>query len=140
MARLQHIALKTNHLEKTRTFYRVLGLEEANYDSEIGRLWLSLENGFTLIFDRSNETLSPGTVKYLGLELPDFKAVDQMYEKLAPQAEMGRDMRELTVTKEDLTVFSLRTQTATQSKSSNITTPTKRFSFSLSTRYFQLSS
>ena len=74
MARFQHIALKTNHLEKTRTFYRVLGLEEANYDSEIGRLWLSLEDGFTLIFDRSDETLSASAVKYLGLELPDFQS------------------------------------------------------------------
>ena len=96
MVRLQHIALKTNHLEKTRTFYKdVLGLEEANYDSEVGRLWLSLEDGFTLIFDRSDETLSAATVKYLGLELPDFQTVDRMYERLAPQVEMGRDMREL---------------------------------------------
>ncbi len=95
MARLQHIALQTNDLEQTRAFYKVLGLEEANYDANIGRLWLNLEDGFTLIFDRSEETLSASTVKYLGLELPDFKAVDRMYEKLAPQAEMGRDMREL---------------------------------------------
>lgn len=96
MLRLQHIALQTNNLERTRAFYKdVLGLEEANYDADIGRLWLSLKGGFTLIFDRSDDVPSASTVKYLGLELPDFKAVDRMYEKLAPQAEMGRDMREL---------------------------------------------
>ena len=95
MARLQHIALRTNDLERTRAFYKLLGLEEANYDADIGRLWLSLEDDFTLIFHRTDEALAPFTIQYLGLELADFGAVDEMYERVEARAKMGRDMREL---------------------------------------------
>ena len=96
MARLQHIALRTNDLGRTRAFYKdVLGLEEANFDPDGGRLWLSLEDGFTLIFDRSDEVPSASSITYLGLELADFAAVDEMYGRLGARASMGRDMREL---------------------------------------------
>lgn len=95
MARLQHISLRTNDLERTRAFYKMLSLEEANFDADIGRLWLSLEGDFTLIFDRSDEALEPFTVQYLGLELASFEAVDEMFEQLSSSVDIGRDMREL---------------------------------------------
>ena len=95
MARLQHIALRTNDLERTRAFYKLFGLEEANFDPDGGRLWLSLADGFTLIFDRSDEVPSASSITYLGLELVDFEAVDEMYERVEARAKMGRDMREL---------------------------------------------
>lgn len=95
MPRLQHIALMTNDLERTRAFYKdVLGLEEANYDPNIGRLWLRLEDEFTLIFDRSGEAVFSSSIRYLGLELTDFAAVDQMYEKVSSSQHIWRDMRE----------------------------------------------
>ena len=95
MPRLQHIALKTEDLERTRAFYRdALGLEEANYDAEIGRLWLSLKDGFTLIFDRVGEEVVAQGLTYLGLELPDFAAVDEMFERVSAHASVEKDMRE----------------------------------------------
>ena len=95
MARMQHIALRTNNLERTRAFYvNDLGLEEANYDADVGRLWLSLEDGFTLIFDRSSETLSPLSITYLGLELSSFAAVDQMFTNVSALYDIEKDLRE----------------------------------------------
>ena len=93
MARIQHIALKTNDLERTHTFYKLLGLE-ADLNPEVGRMWLNFEDGFTLIFDRSDEKPDPATLTYLGLELASFEAVDRMFERLAPQIGIGRDLRE----------------------------------------------
>ena len=93
MPRIQHIALKTNDLESTRTFYALLGLE-GDLNSEVGRMWLNFEDGFTLIFDRSDKKPDRGTLTYLGLELTSFEAVDRMFEKLASQVSIGRDLRE----------------------------------------------
>jgi catechol 2,3-dioxygenase-like lactoylglutathione lyase family enzyme len=94
--RIQHLALKTNDLEGTYTFYTdILGCDDAKRDPEGGRIWLNFADGFTLIFDRSDETLHPSTVQYLGLELEDFGAVDRMYQKIAPHVAIGRDMRDL---------------------------------------------
>ena len=93
MSRIQHIALKTSDLEHTRAFYALLGLE-GDLNLDIGRLWLNFEDGFTLIFDHSDEALKPDTLTYLGLELASFEAVDRMFEKLAPQISIGRDLRE----------------------------------------------
>ena len=52
-------------------------------------------NGFTLIFDRSDKKPDPATLTYLGLELASFEAVDRMFEKLAPQISIGRDLRKM---------------------------------------------
>ncbi len=94
--RIQHLALKTNDLEGTYVFYTtILGCDDAKYDPEGGRIWLNFADGFTLIFDRSDEPLSPATVQYLGLELEDFGAVDRMFQKLVSHTLMGRDMRDL---------------------------------------------
>ena len=95
MPHLQHIALKTEDLELIRAFYKdVLGLEEANYNADIGRLWLSLEDGFTLIFDRTEEEMTDSSLTYLGLELPDFAAVDAMFKQVSAHASVEKDMRE----------------------------------------------
>ena len=95
MPRLQHIALKTEDLERTRAFYKdVLGLEEANYDADIGRLWLSLEDGFTLIFDRTEEEVIAWGLTYLGLELSDFAAVDAIFERVSSHTSIEKDIRE----------------------------------------------
>ncbi len=93
MSRIQHIALKTSDLERTRAFYKLLGLE-ADFNLKVGRLWLNFEDGFTLIFDCSDEKPDPATLTYLGLELASFGAVDEMFEKLAPQVSIERDLRE----------------------------------------------
>ena len=93
MPRIQHIALKTNDLESTRAFYALLGLE-GDFNLEVGRMWLNFDDGFTLIFDRSDKKPDPATLTYLGLELASFEAVDRMFEKLAPQTSIGRDLRE----------------------------------------------
>ncbi len=94
--KIQHLALKTNDLEATYSFYRdVLRCDEARYDSEVGRVWLDFADGFTLIFDRTDEPLHPFTVQYLGLELESFAAVDRMYRQVAPHVKVGRDIREL---------------------------------------------
>lgn len=93
MPRIQHVALKTNDLERTRAFYKLLGLE-GDLNLETGRLWLTFENGFTLIFDRASERPDSATLTYLGLELADFAAVDRIYEKIAPHVGVGRDLRE----------------------------------------------
>ena len=94
--KLQHLALKTNGFEQTYTFYTdILGCSDARYEAVVGRIWLDFADGFTLIFDRADEPLNPQTVQYLGLELPSFAAVDEMYQQVASHAELGRDMREL---------------------------------------------
>lgn len=94
--KVQHLALKTNDLEKTYAFYTdILGCDETRYDPEIGRVWLNFADGFTLIFDHSNEILQPSAVQYLGLELENFAAVDRMYQQVALHGAVGRDMREL---------------------------------------------
>ncbi|CAN5844462.1 hypothetical protein BH24DEI2_BH24DEI2_15750 [soil metagenome] len=93
MPRIQHIALKTNDLERTRAFYKLLGLE-GDLNTKVGRMWLKFDDGFTLIFDYSNELLHPATLNYLGLELADFEAVDRMFERLAPHISIERDLRE----------------------------------------------
>ena len=94
--KVQHLALKTAAFEQTYTFYTdILGCSDARYDAQIGRIWLNFADGFTLIFDRTDEPLNPLSVQYLGLELPSFTAVDEMYQQVAPHAELGRDMREL---------------------------------------------
>ncbi len=93
--RVQHIALKTNDLEGTYTFYTdILGCDEAIYDPEVGRVRLEFKDGFTLIFDRTDETLNPATVQYLGLELEDFAAVDRLYEQITLQVKIVQDIRE----------------------------------------------
>ncbi len=93
--KLQHLALKTDALKQTYAFYtEILGCGDARYDTGVGRIWLNAD-GFTLIFDHADEPLNPLTVQYLGLELPSFAAVDEMYQQVAPYAELGRDMREL---------------------------------------------
>ena len=71
----------------------MLGLEEANYNTDIGRLWLSLEDGFTLIFDRTEEEVIDTSLTYLGLELSDFAAVDEMLERVSSYASLEKDMR-----------------------------------------------
>ena len=62
---------------------------------KVGRVWLDFADGFTLIFDRTDEPLHPSAVQYLGLELESFGAVDAVYQRVAPHVKMGRDMREL---------------------------------------------
>ena len=94
--KLQHLALKTGAFKQTYTFYTdMLGCRDARCDAQVGRIWLNFADGFTLIFDHVDEPLNPLTVQYLGLELPSFAAVDEMYQQVAPHAELGRDMREL---------------------------------------------
>lgn len=92
--KIQHVALKTNDLEKTSTFYKdVLGCS-GGYVAEVGRVRLDFTDSFTLIFDRTDEPLHP-SAQYLGLELEDFGAVDRLYQKVAAHVAVGRDMREL---------------------------------------------
>lgn len=94
MTRLQHIALKTNDLEATRAFYlELLGLP-GRCDAASGHLWVNFEDGFVLRFDRSDDATDTSAVRYLGLELPSFRAVDQMYERLVPRVSVHRDLRE----------------------------------------------
>ncbi len=93
MPRIQHVALRTNDLEHTRAFYKLLGLE-GDLNPKVGRLWLNFADGFTLIFDYSDKESEPGTLTYLGLELASFEAVDRMFEKLTPKISIGRDLRE----------------------------------------------
>ena len=94
--KLQHVALKTSELEQTYTFYtEVLGCKDAKLDPEVGRVRLDFSDGFTLIFNRTDEPVNPKTVQYLGLELKDFAAVDRLFEAAAHRVKLGRDMREL---------------------------------------------
>ncbi len=94
IARLQHLALKTNNLEATYVFYTELLRLPGRCDAKSGHLWVNFDDGFMLRFDRSEDVPNTGAVQYLGLELASFGAVDKMYEHVANYAPTGRDLRE----------------------------------------------
>ena len=94
MTRLQHLALKTANFGATHVFYtELLGLS-GRCDAKSGHLWLTFGDGFVLRFDRSEDAPNASAVQYLGLELESFGAVDRMYERLAAQVSVYRDLRE----------------------------------------------
>lgn len=94
MIRLQHIALQTGDiLASFRFYHELLGLP-ARYDLQVGRLWVTLADGFTLIFDQAEKPPASEVVVYLGLELTDFVAVDGMFGRLSQHLPIERDLRE----------------------------------------------
>lgn len=94
MTRLQHLALKANELEATRAFYLELLELPGRFEAESGHLWINFRDGFVLRFDRTDEVVNPGAVRYLGLELGSFEAVDRMHSHLTPRVSIARDLRE----------------------------------------------
>lgn len=92
MTRLQHIALGARDLSAAHTFYCELLELSGRLGAE--NLWVNFHDGFVLRFDLSEGDFSPGAVRYLGLELPDFAAVDAMFAKLQGRVPVERDVRE----------------------------------------------
>jgi catechol 2,3-dioxygenase-like lactoylglutathione lyase family enzyme len=91
--RCQHIALMTSHLAATYTFYvDLLGLHPANYDPARGLLALGLDEGFVLRFE-AGEIVLPDSIRFIGVELDSFDAVDRLHARLAPQVEILTDLR-----------------------------------------------
>jgi extradiol dioxygenase family protein len=93
MTRLQHLALKTNELAATRTFYLERLELPGRFEAESGHLWVTFEDGFVLRFDRTDEVVDPAAVQYLGLELGSFEDVDRMHARLTRHVRIERDLR-----------------------------------------------
>ena len=90
---LEHVALKASDLGRTELFYQGLGGRTSRH---VGgkRLFVELGGGSRLIFDAAQVVPDVGAITYLGLELPDFPAVDAAFARLASSAALGRDIRE----------------------------------------------
>lgn len=91
-ATLEHIALKALNLDQTQAFYARLGGQTERH-GQGQRLFVRLDGGSRLIFDQS-DTVYPETVTYLGLELPDFAAVDASFAEFSGTPALDRDVRE----------------------------------------------
>ncbi len=78
--RIQHVALASRDVAAAHRFYAGrLGLPVGNFDPEGGLLALRLADGFVLRFEAGP---APG-VRFLGLELESFEAVDQAYRRFS---------------------------------------------------------
>lgn len=94
MITIDHLALKTTDLLATYRFYHEqLGLA-ADYNLEVGRLWVEGANAVRLIFVQADTAPDPEAVAFIGLELADFAAVDALYARLAATLTIERDVRE----------------------------------------------
>jgi catechol 2,3-dioxygenase-like lactoylglutathione lyase family enzyme len=91
--RCQHIALMTIRLDATYTFYvDLLGMQPVNYDPAHGLLALSLDEGFVLRFE-AGPAVASASIRFIGIELDSFDAVDRLHARLAPQVEIITDLR-----------------------------------------------
>ncbi|OAN46106.1 hypothetical protein A6A03_13265 [Chloroflexus islandicus] len=93
VVRCQHICLLTDRLRETRDFYaNTLGLTPAYYDETVGVLAITLADGFVLRFEAKGPP-EPDGIRFIGLELSSFEAVDDLYEELARRILIVEDLR-----------------------------------------------
>lgn len=90
---LEHVALKARDLTRTEAFYRQLG-GRVSWHAEGQRLFVEFDGGSRLIFDASDALPDTFGVTYLGVELADFRAVDEAFARLAGHSPPHRDVRE----------------------------------------------
>ncbi|AFZ66454.1 VOC family protein [Deinococcus peraridilitoris] len=94
MPQLEHVAFKAVNLPQTEAFYHNLGAH-VSWHNAAQRLFVGFSRGSRLIFDKAETAVNPSAVVYIGIELPDFQAVDQAFIRCASSsAVLGRDMRE----------------------------------------------
>ncbi|MCS6889645.1 MAG: VOC family protein [Chloroflexus sp.] len=91
--RCQHICLTTDRLRETRDFYaNILGLAPTYYDETVGVLAITLADGFVLRFETAGPP-EPSGIRFIGLELDSFAAVDSLFEELVGRARIVEDLR-----------------------------------------------
>lgn len=90
---LEHVALKAHDLGRTEVFYQRLGAQVSRHAAG-RRLFVEFGEGCRLIFDATDTVLDADAVTYLGLELPDFPAVDAAFARFTGSPDLGSDVRD----------------------------------------------
>ena len=80
--RCQHVCFESGDLEATLRFYGdLLDLKVAHYEPN-SLLTFQLEDGFVLRFEYTDKPVVPQGMRFFGLELPTYDAVDLWFDRL----------------------------------------------------------